>query len=58
MTHSTSRRALKKDGTKDLEGVFKSLVEAEPQFGHAKVATQRAWQRLDDFGLIAAKAVS
>ncbi len=47
-----------KGSAKDFESVFKSLVEAKPQFTSAKAAAERAWDRLDEFGLIAAKTVS
>lgn len=47
-----------KDSNKDFEAVFKALIAAKPQFTNAKVAAQRAWERLDEFGLIAAKTIA
>ena len=47
-----------KDSNKEFEAIFKSLIEAKPQFANAKAAAQRAWDRLNEFGLIVAKTLA
>jgi hypothetical protein len=43
--------------SRDFEPVFAKLVEAKRQFTNAKAAARRAWQRLDEFGLIESKTL-
>ena len=47
-----------KDASKDIKFVFKALVDAKPKFASARVAAQRAWDRLHEFGLIQAKTLA
>lgn len=44
--------------TKDFEAVFKALTDAKPQFKDKKIDAKRAWDRLNEFGLIAAKTLA
>lgn len=43
---------------KDFDAVFAALVTAKPQFKDRKADVRKAWNRLDEFGLIAAKALA
>src|SRR5262249_25837222 len=43
---------------KDFEAVFSALGEAKPQFAAARGVAERAWERLDGFGLIDAKTAA
>jgi hypothetical protein len=43
---------------RDFEDLFRALIDAKPKFVNAKAAAQRAWERLDEFGLIKAKTLA
>ncbi len=47
-----------KGETRDFKAVFKALIDAKPKFGGARAAAQRAWDRLDEVGLIQAKTLA
>ncbi len=47
-----------KGNVKDFDAVFAALVAAKPQFKDRKPDVRKAWDRLDEFGLIAAKALA
>lgn len=47
-----------KGDPRDFKAVFKALIEAKPRFTGDKVAAQRAWDRLDESGLIEAKTLA
>jgi hypothetical protein len=44
--------------TRDFEAVFNSLTGAKPQFTDKRQDVRKAWDRLDEFGLIAAKTLA
>jgi uncharacterized protein YwgA len=46
-----------KNITRDFDAVFAKLVESKPKFANAQVAARRAWDRLDEFGLLRAKTL-
>ncbi len=46
-----------KAAVKDFETVFKALTDAKPQFKDKEADVRRAWDRLDQFGLITAKTI-
>lgn len=43
---------------KDFEAVFKTLTAAKSQFRDKKDDVRKAWDRLDEFGLVAAKSLA
>lgn len=43
---------------KDFEAVFKALTAAKPQFKDKREDVRKAWDRLNEFGLIAAKTLA
>jgi len=43
---------------RDFEDVFRALVDAKARFANARAAARRAWDRLDEFGLIQAKTLA
>jgi uncharacterized protein YwgA len=47
-----------KEASKDFDSVFNKLAAQKPQFLEKKSDVQRAWDRLDEFGLIAAKTLA
>ncbi len=46
-----------KESQRDFDEVFRKLVESKPHFQSSRIAAQRAWDRLDQFGLIAEKTL-
>jgi hypothetical protein len=42
---------------KDFNAVFAALVKTKPRFKNAQSTARLAWQRLEEFGLIAAKTL-
>ncbi len=47
-----------KGETRDFNAVFKALIDAKPKFASSRGAARRAWDRLDEFGLIQAKTLA
>jgi uncharacterized protein YwgA len=47
-----------KGAPRGFEEVFASLIATKPQFKDRKADAQQAWDRLEQFGLIAAKTLS
>lgn len=47
-----------KNNSKDFEDIFDLLVSEKPQFKNHKADAQKAWERLNRFGLIEAKTNS
>jgi uncharacterized protein YwgA len=47
-----------KNDPRDFREVFNALIDAKPKFETAKEAAQRAWNRLDEFGLIRSKTLA
>jgi uncharacterized protein YwgA len=46
-----------KGAPRDFQSVFKALVEAKPKFALSQTPAEKAWDRLDEFGLIDAKTL-
>ncbi len=46
-----------KNTNRDFEAIFTALVQTKPQFEDRKADAQRAWIRLDEFGLVRAKTL-
>jgi uncharacterized protein YwgA len=47
-----------KGAGRDFDAVFEALVKAKPHFKDSKADARRAWQRLDEFGLLQAKTLA
>jgi len=47
-----------KGASRDFEAVFAALIQTKPQFKDRKADAQRAWNRLEEFGLIKAKTLA
>jgi len=43
---------------RDFDDVFTLLVKSKPQFKKMKIPARRAWERLDEFGLVQAKTLN